>query len=544
MSAEPSYSVISAAAQPENHATRIVHHRSLLRYSPAVFALVILIANAVQVADPDLWNHIRFGQAMIGERTSVAALLGERLPREDVYSYSAPDAQWHDPEWLTEILMASVYDHWGVVGIKCWKLVLVGATLSFLMLALIETGASPAVQLNLLMLAALAMMQQMQLRPQLFTFGMLAAILAILARETYLGMAPLWPIPFMMIVWSNLHGGYIVGLAAIGTYTGMAVVQDLLSGAGNHRRPRLMTLSIAATGSTLVTPYGVEGWKAILHSVSDQSIRRAIVEWQPLWRAMAHQWHDSALGEFNYLLVLGFMVAVAVTFIARPRLDDLPMIGIALLMSLGAFISARNMPLAVLACAIPIASRISSPRAKGKQNETPTDTSAPERSGVNQWLVIAIAVFLLFEAGMFSKRLNAGMDIPSGAVAFMKEHDLQGNVLNEYGWGAYLIWHITPGSKIFIDGRCETVYPDRVLSDYLQFYFDFTRAGAVLHDYPHDFILIPPNAPIVRSLEKNADWKVIYHDRATLLLARSNSPAAQIPGVPVEGIAPRRSYFP
>jgi hypothetical protein len=387
-------------------------------------------------------------------------------------------------------------------------------------------------------------MQQMQLRPQLFTFGMLAATLAILARETYFGTGPLWLMPFIMIVWSNLHGGYIVGLAAIGIYTGIAVVQDLFSGTGNRRALRLITLSIAATGATLVTPYGVAGWKAILHSVSDQSIRRAIVEWQPLWRAMAHQWHDSALGEFNYLIVLGFMIALAVTFVSFPRLDDLPMVGIALLMSVGAFISARNMPIAVIACAIPIASRISSSREKDKQGETPTNASAPESSGVNQWLVVAIAVFLLLETGMFSRRLNAGMDIPSGAVAFMKEHDLHGNVLNEYGWGAYLIWHITPGSKIFIDGRCETVYPDRVLSDYLQFYFDFVHAGEVLRDYPHDFILIPPSAPIVRSLEKNADWKVVYHDRGTVLFARANSTAARIPGVPVEGSAPKRSYFP
>jgi hypothetical protein len=437
--------------------------------------------------------------------------------------------------------MASAYDHWGVVGLKCWKLVCVTATITFLMLALREAGASPALQLNLLMLAALAMMQQMQLRPQLFTLAMLAATLAILARENYFGAAPLWLIPPLMILWSNFHSGYIVGLAAIGTYTIVALAQDVFNGDAKRRALRLLTLDLTASAATLITPYGFQGWKAILHSVNDQSIRKAIIEWQPLWRAMAHQWHDSPLGEFNYLLALGLMPALGITFIFKPQFDDLPMVAIAALMSIGTFVSARNMPLAVIACTIPLARQFSTRKADQDDRES---SARLERSGVNQWLVIAIAALLVLDTGIFSPRLATGMDVPSGAVALMEKHDLQGNVLNDYDWGAYLIWHAAPNSKLFIDGRCETVYPDRVLYDYLQFYFNFTDAAEVLHVYPHDFVLIPPDAPISGPLEKNPDWKLVYRDRTALLFARADSPAAKIPNVPIDGVVPKRSYFP
>jgi hypothetical protein len=65
-----------------------------------------------------------------------------------------------------------------------------------------------------------------------------------------------------------------------------------------------------------------------------------------------------------------------------------------------------------------------------------------------------------------------------------------------------------------------------------------------LRAYPHDFVLIPPDAPISAPLEKNHDWKLVYRDRTALLFARADSAAAKIPDVPVEGVVPKRSYFP
>jgi hypothetical protein len=541
ISAEASYAGISATAPAKIRVIRPSRRRSLLRYSPALFALVIVIADAIQVSDPDLWGHIRFGQAALTDHSLAASPFAQGIGRQENYSYSAAGAQWHDPEWLAEITMASVYDHWGVVGLKCWKLACVTATFTFLMMALIEAGASPTLQLNLLILAALAMMLQIHLRPQLFTFAMLAATLAILARENYFGTAPLWLIPPLMILWSNLHGGYIAGLAAIAVYTVVAIAQDVSSGTPKRRALRLITLALTASAATLITPYGFEGWTAILHSVNDQSIKKAIVEWQPLWRAMAHQWQASPLGEFNYLIAIGLMAALAITFISRPYFEDLPMVAIALLMSIGTFISARNMPFGVIACTIPLARRLS---IRGADQDDPESSATPEHSAVNQWLVIAIVALLIFITGTFSPRLATGMSVPSGAVAFMEKHDLRGNVLNDYDWGAYLIWHVAPESKLFIDGRCETVYPDRVLHDYLQFYFNFADAEEVLRAYPHDFVLIPPDAPISAPLEKNHDWKLVYRDRTALLFARADSAAAKIPDVPVEGVVPKRSYFP
>ena len=518
---------------------------SLLRYSPALFVLVILIADARQIADPDLWSHLRFGQAALAGHNLTATLLGSGLARRDIYSYSAFGDQWRDPEWLSEVLMAAFYNHAGIIGLKIWKFACVAATLGFLMIGLAASGAAPATQLNLLMVAALALWPQMQFRPQLFTFALLAAMLAMLARENYRGAARLWVIPPMMVLWSNLHGGFIVGLVALAAYAGVAGFTDVIAGKGWGCGMRLGVLTAIATVATFVTPYGLESWDAVLHSVGNQATHTAITEWQPLWRAMVHQWHQFAFGELSYLLALGLMAALMVSFVRTPRVGDLPMVAIAVLMSVGSLVAARNIPLAVIACAIPLARVTARAAARtAAEDEAAQRTALPERSGFNQWTVVALAIFVVISMGLFSPRLEADMALPSGAVAFMQRHDLHGNLLNDYDWGSYLIWHIEPRSKLFIDGRCETVFPDKVINDYIQFYFNFAQAGRVLRAYPHDLILIPPEAPAYRLLENSPEWKLVYRDQTAVLFVRANSAAAKISGVPVEGVSPKTSYFP
>ncbi|HJU28290.1 MAG TPA: hypothetical protein VJ718_03920, partial [Candidatus Binataceae bacterium] len=80
---------------------------------------------------------------------------------------------------------------------------------------------------------------------------------------------------------------------------------------------------------------------------------------------------------------------------------------------------------------------------------------------------------------------------------------------------------------------------------YLVFYFDGPGASSVLASYPHDLALIPPDAPSFRLLERTSGWRLIYQDKYSALFARSDSPAARIPGVPVTGaIASTPQYFP
>lgn len=151
--------------------------------------------------------------------------------------------------------------------------------------------------------------------------------------------------------------------------------------------------------------------------------------------------------------------------------------------------------------------------------------------------MLALAGAMALSGGLFSSRLATDRVYPGAALAFMDAHGLHGNVLGEFAWGEYLIWHGAPTDKVFIDGRYDTVYSFKVIRDYLEFYFDGPGAGAVLDSYAHDFVLIGPGAPARRLMAQRSDWKLLYRDGAALLYGRSDEPAARLPASPVSGTA-------
>jgi hypothetical protein len=523
---------VSAVDQAPRRAT------SLLRYAPGLVALVIVIADSGQMTDTDLWGHIRFGQAMIAQR---------HLVLRDPYSYSAFGDRWDNHEWLTEVVMAAAYNALGVVGLKIWKFICVAATMLLVMAGLAETGASPTIRLNILTVGAIATMPQMEFRPQLFTFVMVAALLAILARHTYRRKAPLWLVIPMMALWANLHGGFIMGVAMIAIYSGATIIEDLASGAGFRRGMRLGAIAFAASIATLITPYGIETWRPVLHALHNPLTRIAVTDWQPLAFALTRQWRANPAGIVYILCGVGMLTAFVATFALVPRGDDLPLVVIAAVMSVAAMAAVRNLPIAVIACALPVARRLSLLMARRRDLAAAAGAKIdppPERSATSPWLALAVAAMLAIHSGIFSPRLRTDKPYPVGAVAFMRQHDLRGNILGDFNWGEYLIWHTAPQSKVFIDGRYDTVYPYTTIAQYIDFYFDRSDAQAVLTAYPHDLVLIPPSSAGFELMQRQSGWKLIYHDPDSALFARADSPAARLPGVPVAATSAQPIYFP
>ena len=505
---------------------------SLLRYAPVLILVLLTLADAGQRTDHDMWGHLRFGQVMLEQRG---------IPLTDPYSYSALGQPWLNHEWLTEVVMAFAYNHFGVIGLKLWKFGCVAGTILFLVVGLAETGAGAGVQFNTLLVAAVALMPQMEYRPQLFTFLLFAGLLAILARHNYRGSAPLWLAIPMMAVWANLHGGYLVGIATLAAYTGIAGAQDLFARRGIDRALKLGAVTIAGTLATLLSPFGIENWLVVLNALRIHSERSVVLDWTPLLHAMRIQWHFGHAGVVFYLCVLALIAAFVVSLVLEPKGDDLPLVVIAAMMSVGAFMAARNMPLAVIACCLPTARHLS--LVLQRREGSAANDATVERSTVNPWFAAAIAAYVMLAMGIFSTRIGTDVAYPSGAVSFMKSKGLRGNVLIDFNWAEYFMWH-APESRVFFDGRYDSVYSLKIIDQYLAFYFGGRDASEVLHSYPQEFVLIPPSSAAYVLMSRSAGWKLIYHDRDSALFARLDLPAARLAGLPVTGFNPRRQYFP
>lgn len=503
---------------------------SLFRYSPALILIAIAAADSQRFADPDLWGHIRFGQAVLAQG---------HLVLHDPYSYSAPGHLWLNHEWLSEIVMALVYNAGGIVGLKLWKLACSAAIVSFLALGLGETAASTFLQFCVLLLASLALAPQVQFRPQLFTFVLLSALIALLARYQYRGRAPLWLAIPMLALWANLHGGFVMGLAALGIFSAAVLAQDLYRGRGFRRAAMLLAITAASALATLATPYGIGTWRAVLHALGNPYTRQVIRDWQPLHRSFILTIEKLPIGVYYMAIAVGMFAALAVTFIQDQR-DDLPLVAIATVFFIAMLTAVRNISISVIATTIPVAHHVALAFRARRPSREPI-----EMSGANQYVVIAAAIFLLVVTGLFSRRLKTEEEYPVGAVAFMKQHHLSGNLVAPFGWGEYAIWHLWPQCRVFIDGRYDTVYPPDVIRDFLNFQYDQGNARDFLRKYPHDFVLVDPTVELeYKRMKTEKAWTVIYRDKTCLLYAPVNSAAAKIPPVIVSDRDTPPSSFP
>ena len=507
---------------------------SLFRNAPAFVLLAIAIADAARVADPDLWGHIVFGRLFL----QIGPV------NHDPFNYSVPGHSWTVHEWLAEVLMARTYDLCGILGLRLWKLACTAVTIIMLAIAASETGAGIAIQAGVVITAAVALMPLMQFRPQLYTYVFLAALMALLTRENYRRSAPIWVAIPMLGLWANLHGGFILGVVALALYTGVTWVVDFAAGHSLERGTRLLGVTVASAIATLINPYGVAAWTHVLGAFHNPVTRREMVDWQPLIAVIASS-HGPHSGLVFFLLVAGIIAVLAIAFLITPRGGDLALVTIAAVMGVAAFDVVRNMPLGVIAAVAPLARHLHLIARKFPQSPAGeiAHTGPHQFSRPGQVLLIAAALALMLgNGGLLSPRIPAAMDYPSGAIAYMRSHQLRGNVLARFEWGQYVLFHLGAPSRIFVDGRIDLVYPPAVIAEYLDFFAGRSRGARILEDYPHDYVLMPPGLPADVTMMTRTDWRPIYRDRVAVLYARADSVAAHAPGVPVVAEAPSSSF--
>jgi hypothetical protein len=502
---------------------------SLLRFAPTIIALLAVVISSSDLADPDLWRHLRFGADMIAR--------GGVL-RVDPYSYAIPSLPWVSHEWLSEVILAWTFARFGVIGLKLLRFACSAVTIALLAAAVAETRASLNIQLGVMILLAIGLTPEMQFRPQLFTYAMLSVTIWLLTRDNYRRRAPLWVLVPMLALWANMHGGFVIGIAALGVYSTIVAVEDVYARSRFSRSARLTAIAAAAIFATLLTPFGAATWESTMRTVWRPPMLSQITEWQSLIAGMAAVWHLRGLTVlFDAALVLMFG-GLIVTLAIAPRGNDAPLVGVAALMIAATFTALRNIPLGVIASAAPLARHWSLAMKRVRGASTSTISADAHASVATQAIIGIIAIALALKTGVVSRKLEPERKYPAGAIAFMQANALSGNILCDYEWAGYVLYHTAPASQVFIDGRFEMIYPERIAHDFVDFYDAHSDASHVLDSYPHDFVLLSPNAPAQKIMDARRDWILIYRDDAGLLYARGDSPAARLPGIPVAGHAP------
>ena len=273
----------------------------------------------------------------------------------------------------------------------------------------------------------------MQFRPQLFDFLALSAIVALLCRHNWRGSAPLWIAIPIIAIWSNLHGGFFIGLVAMGVYGAAISLTDIFARRGTRRGLGIIAITAAAAASTLCTfliPPARDNWYTLIYSIRNPTTPGNIVDWKPLLASLT----TAPAGSLEQK----YFVARASLFRRRSRIGD----------SQAQRARTRRWSPSPRYCSRRRSrpSAISrSPRLRScpvfanhlglllRPREVATHAPAllrlsPAGRWVGEILIAIVAIGFARYSGILKPGINASGN-PADAVNFMNSHRLSGNVL-------------------------------------------------------------------------------------------------------------------
>ena len=472
-----------------------------------LFLIILLAVFPKNRADPDLWGYLAFGR-LFWET--------DCFPYRDIFSYVKTEDVWIYHEWLTGTLFYPVYKNSGEIGLQSLKFFMALGTVALVVATALRRGAGFwGVVIIIFLTKGFLSFGYSPVRAQIFTYFFFALTLYILesTKQNRKWWKLVWLIP-VQILWCNFHGGFLAGLGLTAIYA----LGEALS--GRTFRPYLLALLLSGL-ATLINPYGIHYWSFIDHAVSMS--RPEITEWFSIVTALREGVHQGQVYYFMSIIIF----TVCLMWLSKWR--DIT-VGLALVITCYLGLKhLRHQVFFLLLVGAYLAEPLSHYLTDLRNHHALTaklHRLNPRCLVLGYLAIVSFFTYKIISSGPLSLTIpplpGAQEEIyyPVGAVEYIRTHLLAGKLLTEFNWGEYLLWRLYPQCQVAIDGRYETVYPEKVVRSYMN--FSYARPGwqTFLEEYPPDLILLPKNTEIFALIQADPGWRQVYADDGCGLFIR------------------------
>lgn len=521
------------------------------------FFLAIFLFFLLPPTDPDLGWHLRCGQGIWQEHS---------LCSQNQFSVLLPNYSWPNHFWLYQAILFPVYKFAGLWGLSFFN----AAIVTFAFFFFYESIKNFTFEKMLAIFAIIFFgwgVFSLGIRGQLIGFLFFNLLLFLVSQIKQKPKLAFF-IPLTMLVWANMHGSFVLGLALLGLFWLKETFNFFSTQSKNVKFFIFCFLFfVCCFLVTLLNPFGIhlyqEAWQ---HFAGPIDLSKLIAEWVPpnptiYWTVLL-----SGLGFMLYLLI------------AAPLQEIVAGLFILLFMFLG--LKARRHVHFHFVILSYFFFNLSTSRdllsSWGKRKELRT-------------ILAFLTTIIFLGMGLFFRlprtyRTNQSwgnycqaspVTLPNKAVEFLKKQisnseplvssfakatednssirpprppvgglrgAKEGNIFNRYEWGGFLIWQL-PDYKVFVDGRMaawaaesaahalrrlgeggrtsEVVSPYTIYLEILQ-----TQQGweETLNEYNIGWILISPGTFMDLLLEPNPEdfgWLEVYRDKISVIYKRA-----------------------
>src|SRR5262249_25577512 len=175
--------------------------------------------------DPGTFWHLRLGREIL--RTG-------DVPRFDMLTYTRDHAAWVDQSWAFDLMLALLVDHAGWTAAIAATALALAWIYAALARGLLADGHSPVVAVLVTILATGVGAVHFLVRPHLFTLAFVLVTLRACQKQHQAGGWSIAVVPPLMVLWANLHGGFLAGPLIVLT----AAIGHAVSGPHDAERRR------------------------------------------------------------------------------------------------------------------------------------------------------------------------------------------------------------------------------------------------------------------------------------------------------------------
>jgi hypothetical protein len=491
--------------------------------------LNVLSLGSEILRDADIAWHIRTGDYILSRM---------EVPRTDIFSYRKYGETWIAHEWLSDVVFSFLHRFAGLNGIVILSAFIIASTFFLLFKMLQARSFNLLVVTVVTMLAAVTSSNHWLARPHLFS--MLLTLLWSYFLESHQRLPQkkhFLLFPALMVLWVNLHGGYLVGLILIAIYGVGNMINNLIAVSRGLQPDKKQIDSLVPIGlfsflAALINPYGYRLLLFPFEVLGSRAAMETIVEWQ------SPSFHRFGPYEL-YLLLL-----VATFLISSQRLNLIE-VGITLFAIHISLVSQRYIPIfAILmapilgqrldaVCRTWLGQRSAFSVIRGAQNRILESVERLEFLNAklnHHTYAVALCLVMLFLAQNGGRAFGhtvlnykfQSSKYPISAVDFVKQNAVSGRMYNDYVFGGYLIYSFFPDPRyrVFVDGRA-IVGGDDYFTEYLKVSQLTPQWESVLEKYQVNWIIEETNSILTLFLAERHDWKLVYSDTVASIFVKN-----------------------
>jgi hypothetical protein len=431
------------------------------RLLPIAMSAALLVTYGFFLAHPldlttgDLGRHLKNGELFVQNQL---------VAKTNLFSYTFPNQPFVNHHWGSGAIFYLIERAFGFDGLSVVLIALSVVTL-LIFFSVAARYSSFTLAAPLAIVAIPVLITRHEIRPELFSYLFCGTFLYILwgCQQQKLNFRWLTLLPLLELIWVNLHIYFFLGIVLIGAYLCEAAMAYFIDRSPDHRAclQRVGAAWLLVAAAACLNPAGIEG--ALYPFFIFSEYQFPVIENYSVVAVLKAGYRFFPL---PYFLIQFGLLCLSWIYVAALRREDFSLGNflLSIFYSALAWWSIRNFALFAY-FALPLTA--ANFRSLTWVRRDASSRGAPSKVALASALTAAVLVLINPDYFFSSGRGGVGLGLKKGnhaAAEFYQSENLQGPIYNNYDVGGYLIYHLYPQHKVFVDNRPET-YPASFFHD-------------------------------------------------------------------------------